>query len=160
MAGLLHEEGEVGLLVMLLRLASILNRPMRDGVADPEGLSVNELKITMALGGEGEMAGHELAEVMGMQPMNVSRALATLSDIGWVEQVHDTANRRRKPYRLSAAGWDAHKAMGPEVKAVADFLFHALNAKEKAAFASIGSKLMDRIEKWQPPRRRPHVPRP
>jgi DNA-binding MarR family transcriptional regulator len=153
------DKSDIGLLVAMLRFASMINRPMRDGVADPEGLSLNELRVMMSLGGEGELAGHELAELIGMQPMNVSRALATLSDIGWVEQYADPINRRRKPHRLSAAGWDAHKAMGPEVAEVAGFLFNMLSADERETFGAIMEKLTVQVGNWAPTRRRPHVAR-
>jgi DNA-binding MarR family transcriptional regulator len=150
---------DVDLLVSLLRFASLINRPMRDGVADPEGLSLNELRVMMSLGGEGEMAGHELAELIGMQPMNVSRALATLIGIGWVEQVSDTANRRRKPHRLSPAGWEAHAAMGPEIADVAGFLCQSLTSADRASLDRILGKLAGQIEAWHPQRLRPHVSR-
>ena len=71
----------------MLKFASLISRPMRDGVADPAGLSSNELRILMALSGEGESAGHYLAELMGMHAMNVSRALASLHAMGLVEPV-------------------------------------------------------------------------
>src|SRR5882762_4426735 len=62
---------EIALLMAMLRFASVISRPMRDGVADPAGFSSNELRILMALSGEGESAGHDLAELMGMHAMNV-----------------------------------------------------------------------------------------
>ena len=139
------------LLVALLRLASVINRPMRDGVAEPEGLSLNDLRILMALGGEGALAGHDLAEVMGMQAMSVSRALATLGTLGLVQIVDDPGSRRRKPHQLSAKGWVKHGAMKPEIAAVADFLFGALNARERTAFARIVAKLDARVGQWSSP---------
>ena len=159
MSGQDIDDGQSALLIALLRIASVINRPMRDGVADPEGLSLNELRILMALGGEGEAAGHDLAEVMGMQPMNVSRALATLSALGLAEQFDDPANRRRKPYRLSSRGWGRHKAMGPELDDVAGFLFGNLRATERTALARIFAKLDARLDEWQPREQRRHVPR-
>ncbi len=35
---------EINLLVAALRFASLISRPMRDGVADPTGFSANELQ--------------------------------------------------------------------------------------------------------------------
>jgi DNA-binding MarR family transcriptional regulator len=152
-------DGQSALLVALLRISSVINRPMRDGVADPEGLSLNELRILMALGGEGNAAGHELAEVMGMQPMNVSRALATLNGLGLAEEIDDPSNRRRKPYRLSDRGWERHAAMGPELDDVATFLFGGLKSSERTALARIFAKLDARLNQWQPREPRRHVPR-
>lgn len=147
------------LLIALLRLASVINRPMRDGVADPEGLSLNELRILMALGGEGVSAGHDLAEVMGMQPMNVSRALSTLNDLGLAEQSGDPANRRRKPYRLSEQGLLRHAAMDSEIADVAAFIFGTLKPGERAALGKILAKLNAQIAEWEPAEPHRHVPR-
>src|SRR5277367_7003929 len=93
-----RQDHEIALLVAMLRFSSIISRPMRDGVADPAGFSSNELRILMALSGEGESAGHDLAELMGMHAMNVSRALASLHDMGLVAAAGNSKNRRRKPY--------------------------------------------------------------
>ncbi len=144
------ENNDVALLIAMLRFASLISRPMRDGVAVPADVSPNELKIIIALGGEGERAGHELAELMGMQPMNVSRALATLTERGWVEEVVDTANRRRKPHRLSAQGWSAYEAMGPKIEEVAHFLFSTLEPNERAGMSNVLDKLYHQVMSWRP----------
>jgi DNA-binding MarR family transcriptional regulator len=154
-----NSRDDVALLVSLLRLSSVLNRPMRDGVADPEGLSLNELRVMMSVGGEGEVAGSELAELIGMQPMNVSRALAKLSQMGWVEQTPDASNRRRKPHRLSRKGIAAHRAMTPEVATVASFLFADMSDAECAALSALLQKLDAQIAAWLPPAKSVHVPR-
>src|SRR5271167_5260889 len=113
-----RRDHQIDLLVAMLRFASLISRPMRDGVADYAGFSSNELRILMALSGEGESAGHDLAELMGMHTMNVSRALAALLKMGLVEPVKNTRNRRRKPYRISARGASAHAALEPRIAAV------------------------------------------
>jgi DNA-binding MarR family transcriptional regulator len=105
----------VDLLIQLLKLASLINRPMQEGVAGPNEIGLNELKIVICLGGEGAMAGHDITELVAMPPMNVSRALAALVSRGWIEPAIDRANLRRKPFRLSAAGWAAYRAMTPDV---------------------------------------------
>lgn len=142
------EDSDVRLLIAMLRFATLINRPMRDGVAVPAGISPNELKMIIALGGEGDRAGHELAELMGMQAMNVSRALASLVERGWVEEVADPANRRRKPHRLSEAGWTAYRAMGPKIEAVAEFLFRTLETNERAGMGAVLDKLYDQVMQW------------
>ena len=150
---------EIALLIAMLKYAALISRPMRDGVADPAGLSPNELRILMALTGEGESAGHYLAELMGMHAMNVSRALASLRAMGLVEQVTSTRNRRRKPYRVSVRGARAHVALEPNIAHVARFLFGALTAQERSALKKILVKLDRQVLAWQPDDRRPHVPR-
>ncbi len=154
-----RNDGEISLLVAMLKFASLISRPMRDGVADPAGFSSNELRILMALTGEGESAGHDLAELMGMQAMNVSRALASLHAMGLVEQAENSANRRRKPYRTSKRGHDAYLALKPRIAQIARFLFGVLTPREREALRTILVKLDRRVLQWQPSEPRPHVPR-
>ena len=150
---------EIGLLVAVLRFASLISRPMRDGVADPAGYSSNELRLLMALSGEGESAGHDLAELMGMHAMNVSRALAALQRLGLAEPVKDSSNRRRKPYRLTARGAAAHLSLEPNIAQVARFLFRVLDAAERVSLRRLIAKLDRQVMGWQPRERRAHVPR-
>jgi DNA-binding MarR family transcriptional regulator len=150
---------EIALLVAMLKVAALVGRPMRDAVADPAGLSSNELRILMALSGEGESAGHSLAELMGMHAMNVSRALASLHAMGLVEPVERRNNRRRKPYRVSAQGARAHLALEVNLGQVARFLFGVLTTQERASLKKTLAKLDRRVLTWQPSERRPHVPR-
>jgi DNA-binding MarR family transcriptional regulator len=150
---------QIELLVAMLRFSSIISRPMRDGVADPAGFSSNELRILMALSGEGESAGHGLAELMGMHAMNVSRALSSLHKMGLVEAAKNSKNRRRKPYRISARGAAAHMALKPRIAQIASFLFGALTPAERRALRKILGKLDRQVMAWQPAERRPHVPR-
>src|SRR5665213_1560550 len=150
---------EIGLLMAMLRLASLISRPMRDGVADLAGFSFNELRILMALSGEGESAGHDLAELMGMQAMNVSRALASLHAMNLVEPAKNSSNRRRKPYRISARGAKTYLAMKPNIAQIARFLFGILTPRERTTLRRLLAKLDERVLQWQPSERRPHVPR-
>ncbi len=150
----------VDMLVSLLKVATRIASPMRDMVADPEGLSVTELRILLALGGEGALAGHDLAELMAMQPMNVSRALAGLTEMGLVEPVQNMGNRRRKPHQLSARGQAKFAAMQPEMRAVADFVFGGLSEAKRAQASKLLATLDSRLASWQTPSTAPHVTRP
>jgi DNA-binding MarR family transcriptional regulator len=150
---------EFELLVAILRFSSLISRPMRDGVADPAGFSPNELRLLMALTGEGEAAGHDLAELMGMNAMNVSRALSSLRTMRLIEPVTNVGNRRRKPFRISNRGARAYAGMEPSIASVAHFLFGALNSHERRSLSNILAKLDKRVLAWQPEEHRPHVPR-
>jgi DNA-binding MarR family transcriptional regulator len=154
-----RQHHDIDLLVAMLRFASVISRPMRDGVADPAGFSANELRILMALSGEGESAGHDLAELMGMHAMNVSRALSSLHAMGLVEPAKNSKNRRRKPYRISPHGATAHVALEPRIAQIASYLFGVLTSAERGALKKILAKLDGQVLAWQPAERRPHVPR-
>jgi DNA-binding MarR family transcriptional regulator len=150
----------VDTLISLLKVATRIASPMRDMVADPEGLSVTELRILLALGGEGALAGHDLSELMAMQPMNVSRALATLLGMGLVEPVGNIGNRRRKPYQLSSSGQAKFTAMQAEMQSVAAFVFGGLTKAERHQASSLLAKLDARLAEWQAPADGQHVSRP
>jgi len=146
-------DADAALLVDLLKLATFVSEPMRRHVAEPLDLAPTDLRIILALGGEGEMAGHELSEIMGVQPMNVSRALVALHQKGLVEPSLDPANRRRKPFRLSAAGHDLFTRSVPAMAGVSRTLFADFSQRDRTAFRRAAARLLARmIEQTDTPR--------
>lgn len=156
MTGKAGEEGlitakageSINLLVQLLKLASLIHRPMRDVVAEASGATPDEIKIIMCLGGEGAMAGHDITDLMAIPPMNVSRALASLQKRGWVENALDSNDKRRKPVQLSDQGRSAFQALAPALSNVATHLLGTLNTGEKKSLEKSVSKIMGRLEAW------------
>lgn len=136
------------LLIRLLKLGSFINAPMKEGVCDPSGISQIELKVLMALAGEGALAGHDLVEIMGVPAMNVSRALMTLRDKGWIEHAQDPDNRRRKPVRLSAAGEAAYARTQPAAQQVAADLLSGLTMRQRREFAMLADKVIGNMTTW------------
>lgn len=141
-------QSQFDLLIRLLKLGSFINGPMKDGVCDPSGVSQIELKVMMALAGEGDLAGHDLVEIMGVPAMNVSRALATLRTRGWIEDTVDPDNRRRKPVRLTAAGTEAYQALLPAVETVAEAILGGLTPRQQREFAALSDKLIAAMTDW------------
>jgi DNA-binding MarR family transcriptional regulator len=94
------------------------------------------------------LAGHDIADIMGIAPMNVSRSLSSLLQRGWIEPVEDPSSRRRKPFQLSSLGWECHRAILPDLGGVAEYLLGKLSAKETAALLSISGKVVDRMAVW------------
>lgn len=135
-------------LVLLLKLGSFINSPMKDGVCDPSGISQIELKVMMALAGEGDLAGHDLVEIMGLPAMNVSRAIAALRERGWIEDAVDPENRRRRPVRLTAAGRAEYDRLHPAVEAVAQALLGSLSAAQLRQFGAISDKIIAAMTQW------------
>ena len=137
------------LLIRLLKMGSLINNPMKDGVCDPSGLSQIELKVIMALAGEGELAGHELVRIMGVPAMNVSRAIAALLEAGLIEEIADPDNRRRKPVRLSEDGRAAYARMMPDIAEVAKALLGELTARQRREFASAADVVIAAMARWK-----------
>ena len=136
------------LLVGLLKMGSFISGPMRDGVCDPVDISAAELRVIMALAGEGELAGHDLVEITGLPPMNVSRTIATLRTRGWIEDCADPENRRRRPVRLSTAGHAAYARTQPHFEVVANALLGTLTARQRQQLASLTEKVNGQLIKW------------
>lgn len=136
------------LLIRLLKLGSFINVPMKEGVCDPSGVSQIELKVLMALAGEGELAGHDLVEIMGVPAMNVSRALAALRERGLIEEARDPENRRRRPVRLSPAGHAAYRELLPATNAVAQALLGDLTPRQRREFAALSDKVIAAMTAW------------
>jgi DNA-binding MarR family transcriptional regulator len=139
---------DVALLIRLLKLGSFINTPMKDGVCDPAGVSQIEVKVLMALAGEGPLAGHDLVEIMGVPAMNVSRAIAALKLRGWIEDTADPDNRRRKPVRLTEAGREAHENLAPALAAMAAALVGSLSPKQKRDLAALSDRVIASMAGW------------
>jgi DNA-binding MarR family transcriptional regulator len=138
----------VALLVKLLKLGSFINLPMKEGVCDPADLGVTECKVLMALAGEGALAGHDLVGIMGLPPMNVSRAIAALKTRGWIEDIQDPDNRRRRPVALTKAGWGAYATMDQGVAGLARDLLGNLSARQKRQFAEVSEIIIENMAEW------------
>ncbi|WP_284124327.1 MarR family winged helix-turn-helix transcriptional regulator [Parerythrobacter aestuarii] len=147
-AELLSDDGNLALLIRLLKLGSFINTPMKEGVCEPHDIAQTELKVVMALAGEGALAGHDLVNIMGMAPMNVSRAIAGLRERGLIESVEDRDNRRRKPVRLSAAGEEFYKTFGPELQKLSDEVLGTLSARERASLTRMVDKVNAAMAGW------------
>jgi DNA-binding MarR family transcriptional regulator len=141
---------DVELLIAVLKLASVITRPMREGVATPHGLSTNELRVLMCVGGEGPVAGHDVSETMSIPPMNVSRALAELDDRGWIKRVENDDNRRRRPVELNDAGWDALGSMIPDVRGIAEYIFAPIRKGDRGRLLDLVKRVNEQIEEWTP----------
>lgn len=144
----MNKQSKVETLISLLKVATRIAAPMRDGVADPESVTTIELRIILLLGGEGALAGHDLAEYMAVQPMNISRALARLSQLGFLEIVDNTGNRRRKPYQLTPSGSVMYHNILGRMAQVADFVFDGLDAQGYDQAADLLHRLDEQLKAW------------
>ncbi|NOW47191.1 DNA-binding MarR family transcriptional regulator [Novosphingobium sp. SG751A] len=142
------EDGLTELLIGLLKLCSMIGDPMKVGVCDPVGASTNEVKVVMALAGEGPLAGHDLVHITAMSAMNVSRAIAGAKARGWVEDFNDPENRRRRPVRLTAAGEGAYRQMQPMLHDVAESLLGKLTVRQRREMGHLTDLVLRRIAEW------------
>lgn len=131
-------------LYRLLKLSNLLTRPFVANLAEPYDMSLNDLRVVMTLAPLHEAASHELADVAGMHPMNVSRAIAALRRRGRIKERRDPNNRRRKLLKLTPEGRRLYKELLPYAQGVADSMLSGMSPLE----VEILSKLIDRLI-WQ-----------
>lgn len=144
----LAEDDLTPLLISLLKLCSLIGDPMKVGVCDPFDASTSEVKVLMALAGEGPLAGHDLVHMTAMSPMNVSRAIAGCKSRGWVEDYNDPENRRRRPVRLTAEGEATYRQMQPMLHGVAESLLGKLTVRQRREMDNLTSLVLRRIAEW------------
>lgn len=136
-------------LLHLLKFASLINRPMQSDLAEKHQLTIHEVRVMMCVSGEGPIGGQSIADMMAMPPMNVSRALASLSQRGWTEPVPEAGNRRLRPVRLSAAGWEVYRHMVPDMADIADRLLQGMDVAAEDGLAPTIAVLVKRLEQWR-----------
>jgi DNA-binding MarR family transcriptional regulator len=129
-----------------LKLSNRLVAPFLAYLASRHEISLNEFRLLMLIGQYPEIASHELVDMTGVNPMSVSRAVATLEKHGRIVVVPDRANRRRKTNVLSDEGRKLYDAMLPQTEKVAEFLVSALSPAEVRRFSAILDKLTGRLE--------------
>jgi len=130
----------------LLKLTNLMGRPFFTRFAQQYELSINDWRVVTTLASMPEAASHELCQVTGMHPMNVSRSVATLRKQGRVSERTDPTNRRRKILSLTDKGWEVYNHGVPQVRRMAQFLFSSMSPLEVEFFDRLVDLLVDRLE--------------
>ncbi len=142
-SGLSHE---AEMLHNILKLANRLMAPFSTFLAHEHRISLNEFRVLMQIGFYRTAASHELVELTGVNPMSISRAVATLEKNGRVVTVTDPANRRRKRLTLTEEGERLFRVMRPATNLVAEYLLSRLKTHERAALDHILHTLIATLE--------------
>jgi len=135
----------------LLKASYLITQPFFTNFADRYEVTMNELRIIMTLAATSSAAPHELGRATGMHPMNVSRAVASLTAAGRISQRRDSAiDRRRKIISLTAKGWALHNKLLPHVKKMAEFMFESMTELEVEFFSKLLRRLNSRLDDIDP----------
>lgn len=139
----------IAMMGQLLKLSNLITRPFFVFLADPLSLNHNELRVLMTLAAMGEAAAHEIAKAAGMHPMNVSRAVASLTRARRITARRDV-DGRRKILTLTPKGQELQKALLPHIRRVADVLCESMTSLETEFFAKLLSKLVEHLDTLSP----------
>lgn len=118
----------------LLKLQNELMAPFATHLEKQHKISVNGFRALMLIGRLGVTASHELADILGVNPMSVHRAVRMLQQQGRIVIETDPVDFRRKTLRLSPEGQRLYRQMLPQTDLVANYLLSSLAPDEVAEF--------------------------
>ena len=130
----------------LMKLTNLISRPFFNRFAQQYELSSNDWRVMMTLAAIPESASHELCQVTGLHPMNISRSVATLRKQGRVTERTDPANRRRKILSLTPKGWEVYNHGAPKVRKMSEFLFASMSSLEVEFLGRLVDQLVSQLE--------------
>ena len=108
------------------------------------GLGRNEWRVLAVVAEQRELSGREVGALTRLDKMQVSRAAGALAASGYLTARAGAADRRRKVFRLTAAGRSLHRKIVPLVREREQALLAALSKAEQRALTRILAKLASR----------------
>ena len=140
------DEAYPRLLYRLLKLSNLIGRPFFTHFANRYDLTLNDVRVLMGLAHVGQAASHELCEMTGMHPMNVSRSVARLRLQGRITDRADPGNRRRKLLTPTGEGWALYHRLARHVTVLSEFVLATLSQREVEFLSSLLAVLSERLE--------------
>ena len=130
----------------LLKLQNELMAPFATHLEKQHKISVNGFRALMLIGRLGVTASHELADILGVNPMSVHRAVRMLQHQGRIVVELDPVDFRRKILRLSPEGQRLYRQMLPQTDMVANYLLSSLTPEEVGEFDRLITVLTSGLE--------------
>jgi DNA-binding MarR family transcriptional regulator len=130
----------------LLKLHNRLLAPFATHLEKQHRITVNGFRALMLIGRLGVTASHELAELLGVNPMSVHRAVQLLHQQGRIAIEPDPADSRRKTLRLTPEGQRLYRQMLPMTDDVAAYLLSLLSPDEVEQFDRMVARLITGLE--------------
>lgn len=135
----------LALQIQFLKIATLISKPMRELVAQPNGLTIDDIKIILCLGDRGALTGREVSDLVALNTMAASRAIAHLDEVGWLVRQEDARDKRRRPVALSAKGREGHGSIMPPIARVADLIFGEFSELEQMALFDALARIERRL---------------
>jgi DNA-binding MarR family transcriptional regulator len=108
------------------------------------GISVVDWRIIAILGTHSPLSAKSLAELTGMDPVGVSRAIDQLTNRKLVLRRTDSADRRRIALNLSSKGLEIYNQVVPYLYASETALVSELSADDASTLRRIMDRLVER----------------
>lgn len=135
--------GLLDLHILMLKISTMISRPMQISVADPNDLFVDDIKLMVCLSDQGTLTGREISDLLALNPMAASRSIERLEERGLLERHADAGDRRKRPVSLSEEGRRVYAGLLPSIGEVAENLYGGLRASERKALSAAISKVLE-----------------
>lgn len=135
--------------LMMFRLLRLYNQMIAAFKAHIEkqfSLSMGEFRVLMTLGRMESAASHEIAEATGIGIMNISRAVASLTQKGQVTSTVDRKNKRRKILSLTDKGLQRFAQLSPSAELVAKYMVQDISDAELVVFSRLITQMIHQLE--------------
>jgi DNA-binding MarR family transcriptional regulator len=130
----------------LMKLNNRLMAPFATHLEKQHRITINGFRALMLIGRLGVTASHELADILGVNPMSVHRAVQSLHEQGRIAIEPDPADSRRKILRLTPEGQRLYRQMLPVTDVVADYLLSLLDPDQVEQFDRMITTLIQGLE--------------
>jgi DNA-binding MarR family transcriptional regulator len=129
----------------LLLAANLLARPFIEKIGPEKDLTLPEWRCLVALQAKGELSNTEVAELTGLDPMSVSRALDRLQRNDRVERTRDPDDGRRQLNRMTASGRAVYRAVVKLARQRQEAMVRGLAEKEVLLFDDMLGRIIGRL---------------
>ena len=134
----------------LVRVVNLTARPFVESLARAHHLSLNEWRVMVVLASHPGVAATDVADVLGLDKMSVSRALAALARHGRLEREAEPGDARRDRLALSVDGQALYRRIGASAAQREMQLFGAVRPDELARLARTLDRLIDAVRRSEP----------
>ena len=127
----------------LNRLAAEVSRALARVYGERFGIDIPEWRIIATLGDRGRARAQDVALSTRMHKSMVSRAVARLTELGWVARTDGAKDRREAPLALTKAGREIYQQLVPIVLDYQDRMLAGLSEGERHML----ERLLDKLER-------------
>jgi len=127
-------------------LANTVSKGIARLYADRFGITISEWRILAILGAFGPATASAIQGRSAMDKVQVSRAIARLTEAGLIDRTVDEADRRRQTIAMTAAGERGYREIVPLARAREAALLEGFSAEERDVLDRLLDRLQERAE--------------
>lgn len=125
-------------------LANTVSKGIARLYADRFGITIPEWRILAILGGFGPATASEIQGRSAMDKVQVSRAIARLTEAEMIRRTVDPDDRRRQTIAMTSEGERVYREIVPLARAREAALLEGFSAEERAMLDRLLERLQDR----------------